>query len=212
VTDEPLGLVRYDAMRRAIAEAHSIDEVKDIRDRALALETYARQAMNEEDERRCREIRQRAERKVGQGLKEMAATGERHSGRGDQKSASRAPIPKLSDWGISLDQSSDWQRVAGLSDEEFEAALAQDASTSNMVELAKNKENPARTTVTPVADEALWLWGRLRDFEREDIAKPPLLKQSPADVLETLPGHMLDDVCALASKVAAWLSQIGKPP
>jgi hypothetical protein len=53
-------LVRYDAMCRAIAETHAIDEVKDIRDKAMALEAYARQAKNFEAEDRCKEIRIRA--------------------------------------------------------------------------------------------------------------------------------------------------------
>lgn len=39
-------LVRYDAMCRAIDAAHKVDEVKDIRDKAIALEHYARQAQN----------------------------------------------------------------------------------------------------------------------------------------------------------------------
>ena len=34
-------LVRYDAMCAAIAEAHAIDEVKDLRDKAAALQAYA---------------------------------------------------------------------------------------------------------------------------------------------------------------------------
>ena len=41
-----IGLVKYDAMCRAITECHKIDEVKDIRDRAKAFEVYAKEAMN----------------------------------------------------------------------------------------------------------------------------------------------------------------------
>ncbi len=62
-------LVRYDAMCRAIAEAHAV-EVKDIRDKAMALETYARLANNTEDERRVAEIRIRAERECGELLRD----------------------------------------------------------------------------------------------------------------------------------------------
>ena len=72
-----LGLVRYDAMRHAIVACASVDEVKEIRDRARAMEVYAAQALNTESERKACEIRIRAERRVGQMLKEMKDRGER---------------------------------------------------------------------------------------------------------------------------------------
>ena len=73
-------LVRYDAMCRAIAEAHAVDEVKDIRDKARAIEMYARQAQNTEAEERAREIRLRAERKCGQMLADLKAAGKMAKG------------------------------------------------------------------------------------------------------------------------------------
>jgi hypothetical protein len=64
-----LGLVRYDQMCNAIAECSRVDEAKEIRDQAKALEVYAAQANNTEAERKACEIRIRAERRAGQLLK-----------------------------------------------------------------------------------------------------------------------------------------------
>jgi hypothetical protein len=50
-------LIRYDAMCQAIAAAYEVDEVKDIRDKARAIEVYAQQALNTEAEQQACEIR-----------------------------------------------------------------------------------------------------------------------------------------------------------
>jgi hypothetical protein len=64
-------IARYDAMCRAIAAAHAVDEIKAFRDKAAALQAYARMAGNYEAENRCAEMRLRAERRAGELLATM---------------------------------------------------------------------------------------------------------------------------------------------
>jgi hypothetical protein len=140
MSEDQIGLVRYDATRFAIAEAHAVDEVKEIRNQAIALETYSRQAQNEEDERRCKEIRMRAERRAGQLLKETVRAVARGSNQYGSVARDDTSSRRIEDFGLTRDQSSKWQYVASLSDEEFEAGLEAGASTSDMVEMARIKE------------------------------------------------------------------------
>src|ERR1700722_10996180 len=159
-----LGLIRYDAMCTAIAECFQVDEVKGLRDKARALEVYAAQANNRDAERKACEIRIHAERRTGELLKEMAGTGERANGR-PKKASESATLSKI---GITRDQSSQWQRLAEIPTEEFEAALAKPGpkpSTEGMVNAKWLKENPPPR----VPNDALWLWGTLKDFEREGM-------------------------------------------
>jgi N6-adenosine-specific RNA methylase IME4 len=136
-------LVRYDAMCRAIAEAYEVDEVKDIRDRAIALEHYARQAKNKEALRQCAEIRLRAEIKAGELLAKMekakAAPGNQYTGPLPRENGSKT----LADHGITPKQSMQWQQLAALPKAQIQAALTKPAIPSTNA-LLKNPRRQQR--------------------------------------------------------------------
>lgn len=191
-------LVRYDAMCTAIAAAYAVDEVKDIRDKALALERYMRQAQNTEAERQACEIRLRAERKCGQLLREreMAKGGRPAENRSDDVTGFRRE-ETLSDIGISKQQSSDWQRLADIPEPDFESALTVERPTTSGIIAAHAEPKPQ------MDDRALWLWGRLQDFERLNV-----LDADPNELIGEMFEHMQATTRELLPRVRAWLGRI----
>lgn len=198
-------LVKYDEMCRAIEAAHAVDEVKEIRDKAIMWELYSKQALNTENELKACEIRLRSERKAGQILRAMVKAGERASGRGNHKAESPEGIPELDDLGISAKQSADWQKLGAVPHREFERAL-KEAEWPTTKGILRATREPRDTKVIPVSGEALWLWGRLLEFERRGY-----LAMEQADAMTTMTAEMLDDTHRLAPQVAAWLRKIGAP-
>ena len=177
--------------------------------RAVALEHYARQAKNTDAERRAADIRIRAERKAGQLLSVM----NKAKGGGDTKSdqsdhpylgdtGGEPDPPTLKELGISRVQSSRWQKLGALPQEEFEFALGESVRPPTTLGVLRSASEPPPRPIVRV--EALWLWGRLLDFERDG-----LLDKEPQEILETMTPLMLDDVHHLAPRVANWLKRIG---
>lgn len=102
---------------RMLAECRTVDEAKKVRDLAAAARVYAREAeLGFEAENYASEIKLKAERRVGEILRQMAAQGERATGRPDKQSQ---PVI-LSDLGIEPNESSKWQRLADVPQREFD--------------------------------------------------------------------------------------------
>jgi N6-adenosine-specific RNA methylase IME4 len=119
------GLVKYDTACRALAAARSVDEVKDIRDKAVAMQAYAKQAKDRTLVEDATEIRLRAERRAGELLREM----EKNKGAVRGKTGRKGkPVldgkPKLKDLGVNKTQSSRWQALAAIPQNRFEAVVA----------------------------------------------------------------------------------------
>lgn len=155
------GLVRYDSMIRAIAECRAVDEVKDIRDKALAMERYAQQAMNVEAERQANEIRLRAEVRFGVLSAELETAAGRPAKNSSHGVTNLTKEQALDRVGVTKQQASRWERLAKVPAEQFEQAIAGDAKPTTNGILRDHGMTKQRT----VADSgALWLWGRMREL------------------------------------------------
>jgi hypothetical protein len=109
-------LVKYEAACRAVAEARTIDEVKEISNRAEAARAYARQAKNKSMEIDAIEIRTRAERRLGEMIISLKQDGVVGSGK-------VRPI-RLADLGIDLNISAGCQRLAMLPVQRFDQEIS----------------------------------------------------------------------------------------
>ena len=129
--DPGTGLVEYDKMLVQINNAETADEAKLIKDQGRLMQVLAQQAHNRKAEGQAATIRIRAERRLGQILKKQ----DMHKGGRPRKTTRPEPKPvtvgdglterkiTLDEVGITRNQSSEAQALAGVPDKEFEEAL-----------------------------------------------------------------------------------------
>lgn len=153
-------LIRYDAACLALAEAKSVDEARDIRDKSEAVRCYARQAKNKQLEVDAAEIRLRAERRLGEILRDTPKnTGAQGIGKSAVPTENRTPT--LSDLGIDKKLSSRAQRLAAVPVEEFEEQIGEwrervtaenERVTTSLIRRGERAERDERLAqpVTPV--------------------------------------------------------------
>jgi hypothetical protein len=119
----------YDAAKAALAKAVAVDEVKCIHDKAAAIKAASKIAKDKDMEAKAAEIRKRAERRLGELMKEQKKKVGFNKGGGDQKSNHRVskkpgdPVT-LAEAGIDKNLAHAARTTAAKSDEQFEQDVA----------------------------------------------------------------------------------------
>lgn len=192
-------LIRYDAMLFAIAECHQVDEVKDIRDKAMALEAYARQAKNTDAERKACDVRMRAERRAGELLKELARS------QGQRNDKLPANVAGSSEYQDAIDKANipartarRFQELANVPVEQFESALRDPVRKPTTNALIQKARDPQ----PQLPADVLWLWGRARDFERDGFAD-----KDPDDLLSAMTETMRADMDRIVPVMVAFFER-----
>lgn len=151
-------LVLIDKARAWLAQAETLADIGAVMDTAERARKWAQRAkLGRAAENHAVRIRIEAERKAGQLLAEMDR---RRLGRPEKTSGHPTfSPPKLADLGVSRQQASDWQRMARVPDEVFEAhvqevvAADKPLTTSGVVEVAKRIEREQRRAEPKMAPD-----------------------------------------------------------
>lgn len=199
--DSDIALPRYDDMCRAIAEAHRVDDAKDIRDKAEALRAYAKKANNRDAEVQFADIKLQAERKCGELLREMAEAGTRAAKGRPEKSGT---LPDLDDLGVSEDESRRFQQIAAVPKRQFDAHLAEARRSQVPVTSASVRALTRQPNFTPAQrtdHERLWRVLRaLEQISEQDV--------TPKEWLAELPDFMVERVRTHMKRARPWLERL----
>jgi len=140
-------LAQLDMAKTALAVASSIDEVKDIRDKAESIRSYYRQQRDSLSvQNHAAELKLRAERRLGEMLQETVSAGN------PQLSHDVIIPPKLADLGIERMQSHRWQQIAHLPEEVFEREISdaqtdgEELTTAHMLRVSQSLEGHAHVS------------------------------------------------------------------
>lgn len=202
---EPRDLVLLTKAQRALAEASTIDDVRQLRDKAAAVKTYVEKArLGKHLVIEAATLRIRAERRLGEMLQETplanSAPGNQHTG---SSSGSSVDAVLLKDLGITKNESSRSQRIAAVPDAKFEEYLADCVHTereptfARLLRLTRDNEQPV---AKPEGDKQNSRASEPRaGYEFPDADGPTLLAIPPwpGCVSPDQPALTTDELCDL---------------
>ena len=219
-SDESTVLTHFDRARRELELAATIDEVKKIRDRAEALRLYAKQSrLSLEMQNRCAEIRIRSERRAGEMLKEREKHPPGPSREDRSHDGTQLYPPRLEELGITKNQSSRWQLIASIPEQDFERRVeslktsAKELTSNEILSLAgylrrerdrqERRQQASETAANIKPDDRIRIFhGDFRQVLTEAIVPTnsvSLLLTDPMYVREHLP--LWGDLARFASRV-----------
>jgi N6-adenosine-specific RNA methylase IME4 len=190
-------LVTLDALKREIAQANDVTEVKDLRDKAQALRGYVKaRGDGLEAQNKFAELKLIAERRAGEMLAGMHGLG---SQGGDRRSSSVVTLEKL---GVNKVHSSRWQLEASVPEEEFlryvaeMRAAGEEITSAGLLRLAKKQDRAMRREEAKEAAQNL-----PEGIFNVILADPPweydnrIEKWGPAEL--HYPTMSVEDICGL---------------
>lgn len=215
-------LILLSKAQRALTEASTIDDVRNLRDRAAAARTYAQKArLGKHLVIDAAALRIRAERRLGQMLQETplanSAPGNQHTGPNDESSADAIT---LNDLGITKKESSRSQRIADIPGPTFEMYLAECTETEREPTFAgllrtlrpqpQSDIQPSKVQPILLPEDNAFQWAIPDDTYSTILAIPPWPDRTPAgrrelttDELCQLPAS---SVCRQQAHLYLWTS------
>lgn len=213
-------LILTNAARQAIAQAKSIDELKDIRDKAEAVRLYARQAqLGVEMINDATEIKLRAERRAGEMLKQAPKNkGAQGNPNGQGVRYHDGTAQTYGEIGITKNQAARWQEIAEIPEDVFEQTIYEqrvaqnELSTVGLVRKARElkaektrDENRALVKSLPdnyfdvggkfraIVIDPPWDWGDEGDVDQFGRAKPQYATMTLDEIRAMPVGDMADE-------------------
>lgn len=210
---EPRELLVLTEASHALASVRTIDEAKDLRDKAEAVRVYARKArLGRQIFIEASVIKAQAERRLGEMLRETlladSAPGNQHTGKLEDDGPGARPT--LESLGLTKSDSSRMQQIASLPDAVFEDHLTNSAqqgrevTTAGLLRLAKARQPLSPTVVGATGLPASSAQSLVELFERGErfatiYADPPwpydnqATRGATSNHYRTMP---LDAICA----------------
>jgi len=141
-------IIKLEEATRNLAELKTVDEVKNIRDKAEALRVYSKQAgLGLESQNYVTEIKLRAERRAGELLKEIERVNPSEARWYPDTAPKSGYEAALKENNLSPTKAHNWQKIATIPEERFEAHIAEtkgageELTTTSVLKLADGSQS-----------------------------------------------------------------------